>query len=53
MLSASSSFQYSKLKGRHKNASGNARDGPSIARNNNNLLCGILVSSAQHRQEDF
>lgn len=46
MLSPSSSFQYSKLKVRHKNASGNAKDGPSIA-HNNNFLFGILVSSAQ------
>lgn len=46
MLSASSRFQYSQLKVRHRNASGNAKDGPSITRNNS-LLFGILVSSAQ------
>lgn len=45
MLSASNSFPYSKLKVRHKNASGNARDGPSIA--HNDLLLGILVSSSK------
>lgn len=45
MLSASNSFPYSKLKVRHKNASGNARNGPSIA--HNDLLPGILVSSSK------
>lgn len=45
MLSASNSFPYSKLKVRHKNASGNARDAPSIT--HNDLLLGILVSSSK------
>lgn len=49
MLSASSSFKFSKLKVRHKNASGNAKGGPGIV-HNNNLLLGVLASSAQRER---